>query len=170
LGLKDLIDPPSRIFQKGSIIGKAWLTRVFGFAVNLVPFLGGAKWKALAKLTSAFITIGTQALSQVVQLLFKQVPRTLISGGVGTALGAFIAGVLIIAGVVVGTAWLMNKLFPFDDEDYLANQIKQSQDEGNAEAASFTGHQPTFVQNDAKRTAQAIRTWERLQAWDKQQE
>ena len=170
LGLKDLIDPPSRIFQKSSIIGKAWLTRVFGFAVNLVPFLGGAKWKALAKLTSAFVTIGTQALSQVVQLLFKQVPRTLISGGVGTALGAFIAGVLIIAGVVVGTAWLMNKLFPFDDEDYLANQIKQSQDEGNAEAASFTGHQPTFVQNDAKRTAQAIRTWELQQAWDKQQE
>ena len=130
LRIKELFTPKSQFFPKSSIIGKAWLTRVFGFVVNLVPFLGGAKWKALAKLTSAFI----------------------------------------IASVVVGVAWLMHWLFPFDDPDYIEKQIKQSQDEGNAKAKSLTGWDPTFVQNDAKRTNEAIRKHKLEQYWDKQQE
>ena len=170
LRIKELFTPKSQFFPKSSIIGKAWLTRVFGFVVNLVPFLGGAKWKALAKLTSAFITIGTQALLQIVQLLFKQVPRTLVPAGAGLAIGAFLAGVVIIASVVVGVAWLMHWLFPFDDPDYIEKQIKQSQDEGNAKAKSLTGWDPTFVQNDAKRTNEAIRKHKLEQYWDKQQE
>ena len=61
----------------------------------------------------------------------------------------------MIAGTVVGVAWLMQKLFPFDDPDYVQNQIKQSQEEGDARSREPSEQYGTFIFNDYEQTAKA---------------
>ena len=144
---------------KGALVGKSWVSKSFGFIINLVPFLGGSKWKAAAKLTSKFAMIGVGGGIQILKFLMQTAAGTAIKsgimGGAGAALTAFIAGMVVIAGTVVGVAWLMTKLFPFDDPDYVQNQIKQSQEEGDARSRESSEQYGTFIFNDYEQTAKA---------------
>ena len=122
------------LLWRGALTGKAWISTAFGFAINLVPFLGGSKWKAIAKLTSKFASIGAMAGVGMLKFLLQTAAGTAMKSaltGMGTALVAFIAGLVVIGGTIVGIAWLMQKLFPHDDPDYVQNQIKFKEQEGN---------------------------------------
>ena len=146
-----------QLLWKGALTGKAWISTAFGFVINLIPLLGGSKWKAIAKLTSKFATNGTMAVIGMLKFLLQtvagQAMKTALTG-LGTALVAFIAGLAVIGGTIVGIAWLMQKLFPHDDPEYVQKQIKQSQEEGEANIRDWRQQMPTFVDADSDRMAQ----------------
>ena len=98
---------------------------------------------------------GIQILKFLMQTAAGTAIKSGIMGGAGAALTAFIAGMVVIAGTVVGVAWLMTKLFPFDDPDYVQNQIKQSQEEGDARSRDPSEQYGTFIFNDYEQTAKA---------------
>jgi len=145
------------LLWRGALTGRAWISKAFGFAINLVPFLGGSKWKTVARLTSKFAAIGTMAGLSFLKFILQTAAGTALKSalvGMGTALVAFIAGLVVIGGTIVGIAWLMNKLFPHDDPDYVQKQIKQSQEVGLARSRDPMEQMPTMVHADADRMAQ----------------
>jgi len=145
------------LLWRGALTGRAWISKAFGFAINLVPFLGGSKWKTVARLTSKFAAIGTMAGLSFLKFILQTAAGTALKSalvGMGTALVAFIAGLVVIGGTIVGIAWLMNKLFPHDDPDYVQKQIKQSQEVGLARSRDPMEQMPTFVYADPDRMAQ----------------
>ena len=145
------------LLWKGALTSKAWISKAFGFIINLVPFLGGSKWKTVAKLTSKFATIGTMVGINFLKFLLSTAAGQALKGaitGLGTALVAFIAGLVVVGGTIVGIAWLMQKLFPHDDPEYVQKQIQMTQEEGLAASRYWKEQMPTFIHGDPDRMAQ----------------
>ena len=159
-----------KLFFKGALLGKAWISRAFGFAINLAPSLGGSKWKTVAKISSKLAVLGGMVLTNFLRFLVDSsagmflrkagwgAARAGLRAGASLLMGAaflgFIAGAAVIAGTVVGIAWLFQKLFPYEDPDYVQKQIKQSQEEGEARSRDPMEQMPTFIHGDADRMAE----------------